>query len=120
MIEAPTPLAHAVSRWREDPFSRGAWSLLRVGGTPATRSMLGRPFGRVIIAGEATHPEQSGMVHAAFDEGRRAARWCLSQGFGSVAVVGAGAAGIGAARSLQQAGIRAAVFEAVIARAGKA
>ena len=112
MSEAPTPLAHAVSRWREDPFSRGAWSLLRVGGTPATRSMLGRPFGRVIIAGEATHPEQSGMVHAAFDEGRRAAQWCLSQGFGSVAVVGAGAAGIGAARSLQQAGIRAAVFEA--------
>ena len=112
MSQAHRPLAHAVSRWREDPFSRGAWSLLRVGGTSSTRAALGRPFGRVIIAGEATHPEQSGMVHGAFDEGRRAAQWCLSQGFGSVAVVGAGAAGIGAARSLQQAGIRSVVFEA--------
>lgn len=106
------PLAHAVSRWREDPFSRGAWSLLRVGGTPETRAALGRPFGGVILAGEATHPDQSGMVHAAYDEGRRAAAWCIGRGFANVAVVGAGAAGIGAAQCLQQAGIRAVLLEA--------
>lgn len=106
------PRSHAVSRWRDDPCSRGAWSLLRVGGTPATRTALGRPFGRLIIAGEATHPEQSGMVHGAFDEGVRAARWCIGQRFGKVAVVGAGAAGIGAARTLRDAGVSVALLEA--------
>ncbi len=83
-----------------------------MGGTPATRATLGRPFGRLIIAGEATHPEQSGMVHGAFDEGVRAARWCIGQRFGTVAVVGAGAAGIGAARTLRDAGIPVVLLEA--------
>ena len=106
------PIAHAVSRWRDDPCSRGGWSLLRPGGTPATRAALGQPFGRVIIAGEATSPEQAGMVHSAFDEGRRAARWCIAQGLRDVAVVGAGAAGIGAARSLKDAGVRVLLLEA--------
>lgn len=106
------PIAHAVSRWRDDPFSRGAWSLLRPGGTPATREALGTPFGRVILAGEATHPDQAGMVHGAFEEGARAARWCIGQGLREVVVVGAGAAGIGAARSLHQAGITTVLLEA--------
>ncbi len=52
------------------------------------------------------------MVHGAFDEGRRAARWCIDRGFGTVAVLGAGAAGIGAARDLATAGISTTVFEA--------
>ena len=105
------PIAHAVSRWRDDPFSRGGWSLLRTGGTPATREALGAPFGRVILAGEATHPDQAGMVHGAFDEGVRAANWCIAQGLREVIVVGAGAAGLGAARSLRNAGITTVLLE---------
>ena len=106
------PLSAAVSRWRDDPFSRGGWSLLRVGGTPATRAALGQPFGRVILAGEATHADQAGMVHGAFEEGLRAARWCIGQEVRSVIVIGAGAAGIGAARALQDAGIHTVLLEA--------
>lgn len=102
----------AVSRWAEEAWSRGAWSLLGVGAGPPSRRALGEPFGRVVIAGEATHPEQAAMVHGAFEEGCRAADWCLSQGYRDVLVVGAGAAGCGAASRLHAAGCRVRVFEA--------
>ena len=102
----------AVSRWWDDPFSRGAWSLLRVGGSPETRRALGLPVNeRVIIAGEATHPDQAGMTHGAYEEGRRAAQWCLDQGHRRVVVVGAGAAGLGAARLLADSGVAVTVVE---------
>ena len=82
-VEAPMPrlVASAVSRWWDDPYARGAWSLLRPGSMPDTRATLGRPIGhRLIIAGEATHPQQAGMVHGAFEEGQRAARWVREMG----------------------------------------
>lgn len=102
----------AVSRWGQDPWSRGAWSLLGVGAGPPSRRALGQPFGRVVIAGEATHPAQAAMVHGAFEEGQRAADWCIAEGFHDVIVVGAGAAGCGAAARLRDAGCRVRVFEA--------
>lgn len=110
---APAPTAWAVSRWWDEPWSRGGWSLLRVGGSPASRRQLGEPIdGRLVLAGEATHPEQSGMTHGAYEEGARAARWCLQAGHHHVVVVGAGAAGLGAARTLADAGARPVVVEA--------
>jgi monoamine oxidase len=102
----------AVSRWGEEPWSRGAWSLLGVGAGPESRRALGEPFGRVVIAGEATHPAQAAMVHGAFEEGQRAARWCIAEEFHDVIVVGAGAAGCGAAARLRDAGCRVRVLEA--------
>lgn len=103
----------AVSRWWDEPWSRGAWSLLRVGATPETRRLLGEPIdGRLVIAGEATHPEQSGMVHGAYEEGLRAAGRLLEAGHRRVAVVGAGAAGLGAARLIADAGGEVTVVEA--------
>lgn len=114
-VEAPMPrlIASAVSRWWDDPYARGAWSLLRPGSTPDTRATLGRPIGhRLIIAGEATHPQQAGMVHGAFEEGQRAARWVREMGHHSAIVIGAGAAGIGAARMLAETGITPIVIEA--------
>ena len=102
----------AVSRWAEEPWSRGAWSLLGVGAGPHSRHALGEPFGRVLIAGEATHPEQAAMVHGAFEEGQHAADWCIREGFRDLIVVGAGAAGCGAASRLRAAGCRVRVFEA--------
>ncbi len=109
---APRLLAGAVSRWCTDPYSRGGWSLLRVGSTPDTRRTLGRPFGRVILAGEATHPTQAGMVHGAYEQGVAAARHWLAAGCRRVAVVGAGPAGAGAARTLADAGASTVVLEA--------
>ncbi len=101
MATVERPIAWAVSHWWDEPWSRGAWSLLRVGASADTRRQLGTPVDdRLIIAGEATHPDQAGMTHAAYSEGQRAARWCIDQGHRSVTVIGAGAAGLGAARYL--------------------
>ncbi|MEO8431007.1 MAG: NAD(P)/FAD-dependent oxidoreductase [Acidobacteriota bacterium] len=60
--------------WQGDPFSRGAYSYLGVGGVPA-RAVLARPVrGTLFFAGEATDREQSGTVAGAISSGRRAAR----------------------------------------------
>jgi monoamine oxidase len=101
----------AVSRWWDDPFSKGAWSVLRVGGTAEMRRALGQPFGRIVLAGEATHPDQAGMTHCAYEEGLRAAAWCIDRGHRRVAVIGAGFAGLGAAQTLMDAGHDVTVLE---------
>jgi monoamine oxidase len=63
--------------WRADPFSRGAYSYLRVGGRGA-REALAQPLaGTLFFAGEATDTEQSGTVAGALESGRRAARELL-------------------------------------------
>ncbi len=109
MVEA---VEWAVSRWWDDPFSRGAWSVLRVGGTAETRRALGQPFGRIVLAGEATHPDQAGMTHGAYEEGLRAAAWCIDEGHRRVVVIGAGFAGLAAAKRLMDAGHHVTVLEA--------
>jgi monoamine oxidase len=60
--------------WASDPFSRGAYSYVRVGGLERQRALV-RPFGGTIfIAGEATDPEETGTLNGALASGRRAAR----------------------------------------------
>lgn len=60
--------------WTSDPFARGAYSFVRVGGTHA-RAELGKPLGNAIFfAGEATSIEgQGGTVNGALVSGARAA-----------------------------------------------
>ncbi|AGL18862.1 amine oxidase [Actinoplanes sp. N902-109] len=102
-----------MSRWSEDPWSRGSWSLIGRGGSPADRMTLGRPPGpRLRIAGEATHTSRAGMTHGAYEKGREAAHWAADLGHRRVAVIGAGVAGLGAARHLTRLGVAAEVFEA--------
>lgn len=109
----PKLLAHAVSRWSEDPFSRGAWTTLNRVGTPETRATLGAPLSdRLILAGEATHPEAPAMVHGAWLAGRDAADWAAAKGHKRVAVIGAGFAGIGAAARFLEHGLAPVVLEA--------
>ncbi|HEV2672572.1 MAG TPA: FAD-dependent oxidoreductase, partial [Gemmatimonadales bacterium] len=63
--------------WRADPFARGAYSYVGVGGSGAPRA-LGRPVdGTLFFAGEATNGEQIGTVAGALASGRRAARELL-------------------------------------------
>jgi monoamine oxidase len=63
--------------WRADPFARGAYSYIGVGGIGAPRT-LGRPVnGTLFFAGEATNGEQIGTVAGALASGRRAAREAL-------------------------------------------
>jgi monoamine oxidase len=64
-------------RWDADPFARGAYSYIGVGGTRAPRA-LGRPeAGTLFFAGEATDPDRSGTVAGALASGRRAAAQVL-------------------------------------------
>ncbi|MGW9630614.1 FAD-dependent oxidoreductase [Agromyces sp. NPDC055520] len=111
----PTPTAMRRSRWGADPFSRGSFSFDSVGGTSELRRALAEPVGgRLIIAGEATDPERHGTLEGARASGARAAAELTRLGSPGerVAVVGAGLAGLTAARDLVDAGFEVVVIEA--------
>jgi len=114
-LPVPEPAAMARSSWSTDPFALGAFSYLGVGSTPAQREALGRPVaGRVFFAGEATSVTLPGTVAGAWDSGTRAADE-ISAVAGSgerIAIIGAGAAGAAAAKSLSDAGFEVTVLEA--------
>ena len=60
--------------WRRDPFSRGAYSYVGVGGLHAQQA-LSRPVeDTLFFAGEVTEPEEMGTVSGAIASGQRAAR----------------------------------------------
>jgi monoamine oxidase len=74
----PEPVAYVRSGWEADPFSLGSYSYNKVGGQVGDRLMLGGIVdGRLFFAGEATHPNYFGTVHAAYETGIRAARELL-------------------------------------------
>lgn len=64
--------------WLRDPFARGVYSYIVVGGQDAP-AKLARPLRRTLFfAGEATDAEgRTGTVHGAIASGRRAARQAL-------------------------------------------
>jgi monoamine oxidase len=61
--------------WQNDPFSRGAYSYVKVGGKNAP-DILGKPVDQTLFfAGEATDTTgQTGTVHGAIASGKRAAQ----------------------------------------------
>jgi len=59
--------------WRNDPFSRGAYSYTLVGGTGAAKKLAAPVERTIIFAGEACEEEQSGTVAGAIASGRKAA-----------------------------------------------
>ena len=62
------------TRWKSDPWSRGAYSYARPGRQPA-RAELARPVeDRIFFAGEACSEAFFGTAHGAWIEGERAAR----------------------------------------------
>ncbi|TAG19709.1 MAG: FAD-dependent oxidoreductase [Rhodobacterales bacterium] len=77
----PAPIAAQVTRWSQDPFTLGSYSFHAVGTSPATRRALaGADWdGRLVFAGEATHPDHPATVHGAYLSGVTAARTILEQ-----------------------------------------
>ena len=67
-----------VQDWMQDPYSRGGYSYVLVGGMGA-REQLATPLDdTVFFAGEATDNEEPGTVAGALRSGQRAAREALS------------------------------------------
>ncbi len=65
--------ASYVHDWQRDPFARGAYNYITVGGSHAPEA-LARPLRhRLFFAGEATSASDVGTVEAALQSGRRAA-----------------------------------------------
>jgi monoamine oxidase len=63
--------------WRADPFARGAYSYIGVGGMRAPRALAHPVEGTLFFGGEATDGDQIGTVAGALASGRRAAREVL-------------------------------------------
>jgi polyamine oxidase len=72
----PAPIAHAVTRWGTDVFSRGSYSFSGVGSDHQEDiSVLGAPVDdKLFFAGEATDADYPGTVHGALLAGLREAK----------------------------------------------
>jgi monoamine oxidase len=71
------PQAFLVHDWQADPYARGGYSYVRVGGAGA-REALAAPLEETLyFAGEATDAEEAGTVGGALASGMRAAREIL-------------------------------------------
>ena len=113
MKHIPDPIASLVTRWRDDPFARGSYSYLAKGSKPKDRDRIAKPnSGRLFFAGEATDRDFPATVHGALLSGQRAAKEIIDNEPDAVIIVGAGAAGLAAARDLTDAGIKVTVVEA--------
>jgi monoamine oxidase len=64
----------ATHDWQADPFSRGAYSYVRVGGTDAARALATPIAETLFFAGEALCPDEQGTVPGAVASGREAGR----------------------------------------------
>jgi len=74
----PRPTDVAITRWRGDPFSRGSYSYIAVGATPADQRELAKPAdGRVLFAGEASSTARFGYADGALSTGIREAKRLL-------------------------------------------
>jgi monoamine oxidase len=111
-----------------DPDFAMAYSYLRADGHPADRDVLAEPYLGLQIAGEATWSPHPGTMHGAWFSGQRAAERVLTGSDGStqtgdvlpVVVVGAGLAGLAAARTLRAVGRDVVLLEAGDTTLGRA
>jgi monoamine oxidase len=67
------PSTAVVTTWHDDPWAGGAYSAESLRTRPEDHEVLARPVGRVVIAGEHTAGEWSGLMEGALRSGVRAA-----------------------------------------------
>lgn len=77
VVEARLDAWH-LHNWSADPFSRGAYAYIRVGGVNAPDQLAEPVEGTLFFAGEATDAGHTGTVHAALASGYRAAHALLN------------------------------------------
>ncbi|MEM7040438.1 MAG: FAD-dependent oxidoreductase, partial [Bacteroidota bacterium] len=100
------------TNWSRDPFTFGAYSHIAKGSGIEDLKIAGAPLNdRIFFAGEAMNTHYQSTVHAAIESGQENAQSIITLGSKSVAVIGAGAAGLAAAKDLHAAGIATVVFE---------
>jgi monoamine oxidase len=114
------PTSFLRTSWSTDPFAEGSYSFLAPSdvGTDA-RTLLAAPVGPLHFAGEGTSSSAPATTHGALDSGRRAASEIVDIP-GTVLVIGAGFAGLAAARALVDAGRDVIVLEARDRTGGRA
>ncbi|GMQ85070.1 MAG: hypothetical protein BMS9Abin07_0635 [Acidimicrobiia bacterium] len=115
VAKVPDPTGALITRWRADEFARGSYSYLSLDSLPADRELLAAPISDTLFfAGEATSSSNPATVQGALISGRDAATklYAVADPGAVIGVVGAGAAGIAAARQLVDAGFEVVVYEA--------
>jgi len=74
-VDVPAPTATAITRWSEDPFSRGSYFYPQIGSPISDIKVLGEAVSdRLFFAGEATSKAYFGTVHGAYLSGLREAK----------------------------------------------
>lgn len=77
-VETPTQVL--VTRWQDEPFSRGSYAYMKPGSQPEDHDLLATPVDGVLhFAGEATWTDDPATVTAALRSGHRAAENILGQ-----------------------------------------
>jgi len=115
VAKVPDPTGVLITRWRADEFSRGSYSYLSLDSLPGDRELLAAPIGGTLFfAGEATSSSNPATVQGAVISGRDAAATLnrVADPGAVIGVIGAGAAGIAAARQLLDAGFEVVIYEA--------
>lgn len=106
------PVAFARTSWSRDPFTLGSYSFLAPSELGAdARVALAEPVGRLLFAGEATSSDAPATTHGAANSGLRAAEQAAEVS-DTVVVIGAGLAGLAAARALVEEGVDVIIVEA--------
>lgn len=105
------PTSFLRTSWSKDPFALGSYSYLAPSGLGSrARELLAAPAGRLFFAGEATSLSAPATTTGAWQSGERAAAQ-VANTTGPVIVIGAGFAGLAAARALAAAGREVTVVE---------
>lgn len=105
------PMSFLRTSWSADPFALGSYSYLAPSDLGSSaRELLAAPTGRLFFAGEATSTSAPATTTGAWQSGELAAA-AVATTTGPVVVIGAGFAGLAAARTLVAAGREVTIVE---------